>query len=346
MSAPLSQSSSSASSDFEELPSKMLPNIEEIVKNTSLDWKDDKSPIPVDQRGSTLCLVGNAQYNGKRYTTVRSNSSLRSEFKKENKTEVSKIQKEATIKILVKKSGLNFLIVMGCTIPLGALGGGLGVLGGPVGIASGTIAGVAGGLLISSAIIAKRVVKEIKINIDLSTYYKSWRTQALISKSLSVFKNFLDIDKKFEKFMCPITYDFITVPVKGLDGKTYENESILEHLRLSKSKKESDENYTRSPIRGADFGEEDLVFDMQYFPKLMRKANRVYEEVKKISNNSINKYGMKAVVENTRRAMQAIHASVSSALWNHYVIENKKSHQEIACIIQQACIQWDFRALK
>lgn len=129
------------------------------------------------------------------------------------------------------------------------------------------------------------------IQIKQSRDYSIWKAEKIRQNVFSHFAAFLQEEKLFSEFLCPIKQDLIEIPVKAPDGRVYNLPDIEEWL--SKKEKEfppekllkmSEEERreaisTFSPIRtGVYFTKNDLVYDPQYHAKLFQRIKEVFNQ--------------------------------------------------------------------
>lgn len=221
--------------------------------------------------------------------------------------------------------------------------GSFGWFSGPAGGIAGTTLGIASGFLVGGYIIHNHVNKKINVAIQFSDHYAQWRAKAIIEKVYPIFRNFIDSDKEFEDFMCPIAQDICSVPMLAPDGRTYNQKEIYEYISY---KTNSDDQNVRSPIRGKDFCKNDLVVDSDYCRRLIEKTEKIYQDVVEYGHESAVEHGMKAVISNTQELMENIRVQVEVGLYlelNEAVRNKKMTKNERDDLIELGTKQWDFR---
>ena len=122
---------------------------------------------------------------------------------------------------------------------IGAVGGGV---GGPPGAAGGAALGCGVGVLSGTA---KSVVNHYKA-------YKEWIKKQDAYKESEVFRELSDHDT-LQKYLCPISYQFYTKPVRSPHGHVYDFASISDPLLRD------DFGMIQDPYRNGAFRVEDLT---------------------------------------------------------------------------------------
>lgn len=130
---------------------------------------------------------------------------------------------------------------------------------------------LAGGMIGNTA----STCKETFINVSESQDYRTWRGQKSEEKVSQVFKNFLCEDEILKNFICPFSFLIPEIPVRGKDKQIYERSVIIQRIR------------NKPPGSNAglymDFTEEELVFDVFHFVKVMERIKIVVEiELKRL----------------------------------------------------------------
>lgn len=132
------------------------------------------------------------------------------------------------------------------------------------------------------------------IDIPNSPEYLEWQAAAIQNKVLPIFAEFIQTEfrdnEENEDLICPITHDLISVPVRGLDDRTYERDAIVSHLekletqypeeklKAMPAKQRAEIESTFSPIRGKYFTRANLTFDHTYHEKLFKKLKDVFNK--------------------------------------------------------------------
>jgi len=63
--------------------------------------------------------------------------------------------------------------------------------------------------------------------MERSREYTTWRDQAIRDKIFPLFQQFLEKSDVIENFLCPITQDLISIPVRDPKGRVYERDAIF-----------------------------------------------------------------------------------------------------------------------
>lgn len=222
------------------------------------------------------------------------------EYRKDDEDGYCQVRRDAIFKILKEDSikntkvmAISFFVFAGLGT---AIGGGA---GGPFGALVGFGAGGGTGLLVGTGIIAHCVNKKIKIQISYSDKFSQWRIQAIKEKIYPLFKLFLK-EHKYEKYLCPISGDICNIPMLAPDGHTYDKEWIDKYIARRTDK---DDVPVDSLFRNGKFCKNDLIFDVEYMKKIIRKSEKIYHEILKQSDNDIEKYGISAIIQNSKEVM-------------------------------------------
>lgn len=288
-----------------------------------------------------LALAGQAKSDAKLYAGPK-DKPRRDIYKKDNPEIVKDITKKARIKVL-KDEALENATVMSITI--GIFGGifSLGFIGGPLVGAPLLAVGIGSGIALGGVFIDWSVKKEINIEIKLSDHYAQWRSQAITENVYPIFKSFIDADKVFEDFLCPIEQDICSIPMLAPDGRTYNQDSIYKHIQ---SLGAGENDYIVSPIRGQNFRKVDLVIDSQYCKKLIAKAEQVYLDVIKYGKDNNIKHGISAVIKNKQDLMESIRLQMYFQLNMAYEDDLRKgilTPNEVYELVKKGTKQWDYR---
>lgn len=299
-----------------------------------------QSSLPLDR----IVLCDNAKLHSKVYCGSGTKPRVKL-YKRQHPHEYNRVSNKTTMSVLKKDVGKNAKIMAFFVTLFGGLGA-IGFVGSPLigGLTTG--AGVGIGVAISCHVIKKRINEKIAIDIEISDHYLIWRAKAIADKVYPLFKNFVDTDKKFEEFMCPIAQDICSLPMLAPDGHTYNLSHIYAYIdRITKDPQEE----VVSPLRGKSFCKNDLVFDTDYCRRIINKAERVYAKVKEYGDKNVVRHGLTAVISNTREVMEKVRKQVAFQLWDAYdqdVEGGIMTEDERSEIIRESTAQWDFRIPK
>lgn len=290
---------------------------------------------------TAIMLLGKTETTCKTYSETKSKKREKI-YTKENKSLVKSTTKKTALTVIKKDAKKNSQ-VMAASVMTGCAVGSVGWAGGPLGGIIGMSIGGGIGFFVGGIYIKNNVTKKINLQIFTSEHYIKWRANAVIQKVFPIFKNFLDLDKQFEDFFCPISQDLIISPMRAPDGRTYEKEMI--EIYLDVASKNNPEKKCESPIRGKGFSKSELVFDLSYCQKLLLKTNEVYKMVKQIGADNVLKNGLKAVQKNTKETITALHDSVRMHYFNLYSSDAKNKQmtiEELNMLVKKECVQWDW----
>jgi|GEM_PF-1976949 len=135
-----------------------------------------------------------------------------------------------------------------------------------------TAYGAAIGAGIGSLVSATYNVKEM----ERSKEYTTWRDQAIRDKVFPLFQQFLEKSDVIENFLCPITRDLISTPVRDPKGRVYEQDAIFAWIdrvvpytpeALARLPTEADRDRVRfrtSPFCDMVLTKADLTYDTDY----------------------------------------------------------------------------------
>jgi len=260
-------------------------------------------------------------------------------FKSENKRSV----KAAKIKLVKKDAKKNSAIMTLATttgIAVGSVGWAGGPIGGVIGMGIGGITGIA----IGSIYINHKVTKKINLHIIASDKYQVWRSSAISQQIFPVFKMFLDASEEFKTFLCPLTKDLISLPLRAPDGYTYEKDAIFEYLKKNTGS-DKDLATFKSPVNARAICKATLVFDFDYCIRLIQKTKQVYLEICKHRDRLVLKHGFDAVEQNTIQTMKYVQTQVKMYYFDLYedqVNKNEISEQKRAELIAKTKKEWDW----
>lgn len=312
--------------------------------HSSSGMEEDKIVVKIPKTSiprNAVCLRGKAKKNAELFCSNRRRIQRRELYKKNNKC----LSKEITIKVVKKTFLLNTGKVATCT----GVGVGIGAVGfatpaapiaGPVGMAVGGGLGLGVGLYWAS----RSVKKKVNVTIEKSNEFALWRLNQFNDKVYFVFRNFLDTEKCFKKFICPIIGDLILMPMKAPDGHVYDWEYIEPYIdALTTDPNEA----VPSPIEnGKEFCKNDLVFDRKFCLDLIKKAEATYNKVLGIQAEHIKAEGLQAVIKNTKHVMEFIREQVEVSVYQELqpkVDSGEITEAERNEMVEKACRQWDFR---
>jgi hypothetical protein len=302
-----------------------------------LEVQSLESRLPMDG----ITLVGKAKSNAELFCST-SPKGRRRAYKKANPEKVKKLAHTARINVVRKDLAKNSKIMTISILIFGAIGS-CGWIAGPVGGIPGTTLGVAAGATVGGVIIKKYINKKINIAIEISQHFTEWRYDSIIGKVYPTFKNFINENKEFQDFLCPISHDICAVPMLAPDKKTYDKSSIVGYIH---SRTSEDDVQIESPFKNSSFAVNELVFDVEYCRKLIIKAQEVYKTVLQQCLKNEIKFGLQAVIQNTFETMEKIRVTVQREMWDDLdeLVESKKiTEEKRSQIIREATSQWDFR---
>jgi len=145
-------------------------------------------------------------------------------------------------------------------------------------------AAIGGG--IGSLVSATRKVKEM----ERSKEYATWRAQAIRDKVFPLFQQFLEKSDVIENFLCPITRDLITTPVRDPKGRVYEQDAIFAWIdrvvpytpeALARLPTEADRDRVRfrtSPFCDMALTKADLTSDTDYHTKISVALKALFDQ--------------------------------------------------------------------
>lgn len=290
---------------------------------------------------NAICLRGKAQKNAQILCSASGKTKRRAIYKKENRG----VSKKITVQVVKRTFPLNTVKVVTCT----AIGMGIGAIGfatpaAPIAGPVGTAVGGGVGFAIGTCWASRTVKKKVNVTIDKSDDFAFWRVCKIEEKVYPVFRNFLNTDERFKKFICPITGELILMPMKDPFGHVWDWEYIESYI----------DDLTDDPSElvpsphdmGQKFCKNDLVFDRKFCLDLIKKAERTYNKVIDIQNEHIKAEGLKAVIKNTKHVMEFIREQVEASVYQD--LQPKVDSGEITDaerdeMVEKACTQWDFR---
>jgi hypothetical protein len=112
--------------------------------------------------------------------------------------------------------------------------------------------------------------------MERSREYKTWRAQAIRDKIFPLFQQFLEKSDVIENFLCPITQDLISIPVRDPKGRVYERDAVFGWIdrvvpytpeALARLPTEADRDRVRfrtSPFCDMVLTQADLIYDTDY----------------------------------------------------------------------------------
>lgn len=214
-------------------------------------------------------------------------------------------------------------------------------MGGAIGAGSGAALGLFAGCII--------FVDIVVMDVRESQHYVSWRIKAIEEKALPIFQAFLKEDTILSELICPITLELPTVPMKAPDGRVYEKAAIEEHIdstelmhkKMIELHPERVHALNRSPIRGQDFGKDDLVFDMERAKEIIRAAEKVFKECQERGESNIKISGLAAVIKNTKDTLDRSGYAVAMDLLRQGQ-ENNLSVHDAMKITKKVVAQYEY----
>lgn len=118
--------------------------------------------------------------------------------------------------------------------------------------------------------------------------YKAWRDQAIRDKVFPLFQQFLEKSAVIENFLCPLTQDLITIPVRDPKGRIYERNEIFAWIdrantaeALVRFPTEADRDKFRlraSPYEDMALTKADLTYDTDYHNKVSVALKTVFDQ--------------------------------------------------------------------
>lgn len=331
--------SSSTSSDEVIIKEKLRPIPEKLRDLLPEDLNVDLPNTGVSN--NSLMLIGKAEKNCKMQSKDKSRT-REITYKKENKQLVKIATKKTTVTV-VKKDAKKNSQVMATSVGIGSLVGCVGAAGGPIGLVAGVAAGAGIGFVVGGIYIRNKITKRLNIHLFTSDHYMKWRNDAIQTKVFPIFKNFINVEEYLEDFLCPITYDIISMPMKAPDGRTYEKLDIEKYID---GKTKDPNKLVESPFKGKEFSKNQLVFDLDYCQRLIKKTSEIYDLVKKVEGRNIERDGLKAVKKNTTETVRSIHEQVE--LYYLREFSNNKANKDRPSTeryeyVERKSAQWDWR---
>jgi len=169
------------------------------------------------------------------------------------------------------------------------------IAAGPIGTKIGGIIGITVGGIIG--FVSAKLI--INLNtLDEESYQEYFSKQ--YEKIIKQHKKILESDEKYKEFLCPLTLDFIKVPVKYPDHKTtYEKEFITRWLN---------DNTTgnNAPTREGHMKKNVLYYDFSYFPRLIKILKSDLDKIFKKNINEIIENRMKQLKDSKIEAINAL----------------------------------------
>ncbi len=179
-----------------------------------------------------------------------------------------------------------FATSLGGRILRGALAGG--ILGGAVGGVMANVPGIIPGASVGAQIGAtlggirgiQLLCRDIKIVVVKSSIYEQWTTQLKTKDVYNIYTKIMQDDGSFDEYICTITGDFPSIPVKSPHGHIYDKEAIESWIDQkekqisvaveSGSRPEYIDGLKRSicPRRNGAFSKDDLEYQESFFVRL------------------------------------------------------------------------------
>lgn len=308
---------------------KILPDYYKVIL--------PKTDIPYD----SVQLNGEAERIAKLYCGPKRISRINA-YKNDHPEQSKNVKNKTTVHI-IKHNKLKNTKIMTISVAIFGSLGSLGWLAGPVGGIPGTTLGVAGGLALGGYFIKKRIERKIRLEISFSNHFYAWRADAIVNRVYPIFKNFIDADEEFQEFICPISQDICSVPMKAPDGQTYDKEFIEEYIS---SLGAGDDELIESPIRNGKFCKNDLVLNVQYCQDIIKKSQDAYDRIVVIGNANVAAYGLEAVKKTTQEVMDSIMKQVEYQVWcdcKSDVENGSITSAQRDAIVARTVAQWDWK---
>lgn len=290
-----------------------------------------KDDLPIN----AIALCGQAEKNCKTYCS--SDPTKRIEiYKEKNPKEYKKHYKDNKLTVILEDKKTNSIVMGICTSIVGGLGS-LGWLAGPVGGAPGTTLGILGGIALGGFIVKVLVDEQIDIALQVTDHYIFWLSQSIAEVAYPVFKNFINTDEEYKDYLCPLSSDVCSYPVKAPDGKIYNLKNISEYIE-----KFTDKNDVKvtSPVYGTiKFSKNELILDHGYCKKIIEISQGTYLKVRQQSKDNKITHGADAVINHTKNIMNAIKDKVGFEVWKKC---QNQSPDKISELVAKATAQWDF----
>lgn len=285
-----------------------------------------------------ICLYGTAEKNAETYCEVKKS---REQYKRENGNRAQTI----TLNIFKKSFPLTVLTVGGCAL----VGAGIGAtafatpaapVAGPVCTTIGGVGGAAVGVVLAR----RMIITKVAVAIQQSDHFMLWRTRAIANNVYPVFHNFICTEKEFKPFLCPLSRDIITIPLRAPDGQIYDYAKINDYFTTLT--KDPDERIASPFNPEIKFCRNDLYFDRKLCEDLIKKGEKVYARVVKMGNKHIETHGLKAVIDNTRTIMDALYQQAKVETLTELqprVDRGEITSEQRDRMAEKACIQWNFK---
>lgn len=202
---------------------------------------------------------------------------------------------KAVIKSKIWNKSVDNMLIGGA---FGLIGGGIiggtvgGAVAGPGGAVVGTLLAVQGGWVVGAAIGASIGASMQYIEISADPAYLKWKTIAIQMEQYEAYKAYIIRETPdAEEFLCSISQDFPTIPVRGPSGHIYDLQAISDYIDIKlvaekqmhirhrlqlgpqavKDREQSEFNANFCPFRGRRFSKAELVYDGA-FALAMRSA--------------------------------------------------------------------------
>ena len=111
------------------------------------------------------------------------------------------------------------------------------------------------------------------VQVTYSDDYRAWKGQIVEEKVSKIFKDFLVQDEVLKGYLYLGTDELIVIPFKGPDGITYERDEIVERIQAVADRIQTKNLQVNAGLYGADFTENDLIFNHDWFVEVTRRVN-------------------------------------------------------------------------
>ncbi|MGD2169006.1 MAG: hypothetical protein PVI40_02055 [Chlamydiota bacterium] len=135
---------------------------------------------------------------------------------------------------------------------------------------------VVSGAIIGGLYRTHQINNNITNQIQLSTAYVDWKTNEIEEDVYQQYQEHLKENERLRDFLCPITHDLISFPVKTPDGRVWEKQNIQLHLELCRNAGITDER--THPFRIQPITIDDLTFDNEYHRIVVNVLNEIIAE--------------------------------------------------------------------
>ena len=120
--------------------------------------------------------------------------------------------------------------------------------------------------------------------------YRTWRDQAIRGKIFPLFQQFLEKSDVIENFLCPLTRELISIPVRDPKGRVYERDAIFTWIdravsytpqALAHLPTEADRDRVRfrtSPYRDMVLTQADLTYDTDYHRNISVALKALFDQ--------------------------------------------------------------------